>query len=807
MSGPIATTYVEVRPTRDAKGDFKRDVEQVIDPAARSATQRISKAVSDGLKTPAGAAGVGAAVGTLLGQGVASGIRRALSAATSTLRIGLDEVKDYQAGLAQLEAGIKSTGGTAGLTAPEMEKLASAVQKYSGQTDDSIVRAEGFLLTFDKVRDRVGQGNDVFTRATRASADLAARGFGSAESGALQLGKALQDPVQGLTALRRSGISFTQQQQDQIKAMVKVGDVAGYQKIILAEVEKQVGGSAKAYGETLPGQIDRSRRAFEDLSQEVLGKSAPAIEAAATGARALFDVLGRAGPVVPIVAGVAGGLVVATKAVKIYKEVKDTLFAGTAKQVAANEAVARSYDDVTAAATRAAGAETLASGGAGAGAAAAGTGAAGAGSAAAGAGRFARFAKGVGIAALIYELLDAAHDGLFERDPDGKPRGQMSIEQWQEEHGYRPKRPRVDDTPINTSRPLDPRLEAAGKALAAARGELNDPARRAAEASSLAGVFGSAFSQTAVRTQGTPEQIADAREAQRKADRAVADAQRALAKAQEGGAGAKRSQIESAEASVASAQAALRKRGGDDKTEQARLEAAEARLSELRRKGGVNTDKLREAEDRLKEARRNAGQAADDTKKVEATTALSVQDITKRLGGQLKNAKGLRDDARTLIKDGVSRGVLEELDKLEQTAPGTLDRVAKSMTPALAKQLNSQYADLQKVQQEFLVAPLRAAAEAAKAEQDKILAEAAASQAAAYQRALKQNLFAGLGAPTPETPTAQPTSLDQFGRTQAGVPVAVTVQLTGVKAQTVTDIVTSEIRQADRVQGQLVGVN
>ena len=47
------------------------------------------------------------------------------------------------------------------------------------------------------------------------------------------VGKALNDPLKGLTALSRIGVQFTAQQQEQIKAMVEVGDVAGAQKIIL----------------------------------------------------------------------------------------------------------------------------------------------------------------------------------------------------------------------------------------------------------------------------------------------------------------------------------------------------------------------------------------------------------------------------------------------------------------------------------------------------------------------------------------------------------------------------------------------
>jgi len=66
------------------------------------------------------------------------------------------------------------------------------------------------------------------------------------KSSAIQLGKALNDPIKGITALSRVGVSFTAQQKEAIKADVKRGDTLSAQKIILAELSKEFGGSAAA---------------------------------------------------------------------------------------------------------------------------------------------------------------------------------------------------------------------------------------------------------------------------------------------------------------------------------------------------------------------------------------------------------------------------------------------------------------------------------------------------------------------------------------------------------------------------------
>jgi hypothetical protein len=85
-----------------------------------------------------------------------------------------------------------------------------------------------------------------FDRATKAAIDMAAAGFGSAESNATQLGKALQDPIKGITALNRAGITFTEDQKELIKTLVESGRILQAQDMILGEIESQVGGTAAA---------------------------------------------------------------------------------------------------------------------------------------------------------------------------------------------------------------------------------------------------------------------------------------------------------------------------------------------------------------------------------------------------------------------------------------------------------------------------------------------------------------------------------------------------------------------------------
>lgn len=141
---------------------------------------------------------------------------------------------------------IKATGGAAKISAPQVASLSEALAAKSGIDDEVIQSGANMLLTFKNVRNEAGQGAAIFNRATAAAVDLSAAGFGSVQGASKMLGKALNDPIKGISALSRAGVTFSQEQKDQIKNWVAHGDILKAQKAIMAEVESQVGGVAAA---------------------------------------------------------------------------------------------------------------------------------------------------------------------------------------------------------------------------------------------------------------------------------------------------------------------------------------------------------------------------------------------------------------------------------------------------------------------------------------------------------------------------------------------------------------------------------
>jgi hypothetical protein len=265
----VGTGYVSIVPS--AAGFGAKLQSQITGEAGRAGTQA-GQALGTGMATSASGIvkGVG---GVLAAAGTWKFLHGAVREAEDAVRVGR-----------LTEAVIKSTGGAAGVTAGQVEKLAGSLSKVAAVDDEVIQSAANVLLTFTRVKDQVGAGNDVFSRATAAALDMSAALGGDLQGSVLQLGKALNDPVAGMTALTRSGVSFTAQQKDQIKALAESGDLLATQKIILGEVNTQFGGAAAA-GATSLAKLNVT---VGNL-QETLGTALlPAVNAAAGGLTVLL---------------------------------------------------------------------------------------------------------------------------------------------------------------------------------------------------------------------------------------------------------------------------------------------------------------------------------------------------------------------------------------------------------------------------------------------------------------------------------------------------------------------------------------
>lgn len=175
------------------------------------------------------------------------------------VRAVLQATAKQEQAVKQLEQGIKSTNQTAGFGVKQLTQYAAELQSATSFGDENIIQGMSQLLTFTNIT------GEEFKRTTEAALNLSTRMDQDLKSSVTALGKALNDPVANLGQLSRSGIQFSKDQKELIKSLVESGQQAEAQRVILAELETQFGGSARAARDTLGGAIDALSNAFGDL--------------------------------------------------------------------------------------------------------------------------------------------------------------------------------------------------------------------------------------------------------------------------------------------------------------------------------------------------------------------------------------------------------------------------------------------------------------------------------------------------------------------------------------------------------------
>ena len=191
-----------------------------------------------------------------------------LMAGRAIVRVGKDLVAAFEVqeqAEAKLAGVIRATGMAAGQSAAEMQNFASGLQSVTTFGDEAIIGMQAVLATFREIK------GDVFDRTTEIALDLSATLGQDLRSSAIMLGKALQDPIVGLTAMSRAGITFTDTQKDMIRAMQEAGDMAGAQTLILDELEMQMGGVARTVADTATGSMKQLSNALGDMKERTGG--------------------------------------------------------------------------------------------------------------------------------------------------------------------------------------------------------------------------------------------------------------------------------------------------------------------------------------------------------------------------------------------------------------------------------------------------------------------------------------------------------------------------------------------------------
>lgn len=219
--------------------------------------------------------GVDIAKFALKGLAVTAGVvATAFAAASAVAMQGVNIYAETERYLARTEAQLKATGAAVGFTSDEMDRFARSVAMNTLASTDGIRNAMSVLMTFRSVT------GDIFKETIKLSQDMAEVFKTDVASEARNLGRALENPAEAVSILKRKGIELSESQQELIKKFVATGEKAKAQELILRELQKRVGGAGEAAAnDTVAGALDTLGQVTDELKEEF---------ARATGATDIF---------------------------------------------------------------------------------------------------------------------------------------------------------------------------------------------------------------------------------------------------------------------------------------------------------------------------------------------------------------------------------------------------------------------------------------------------------------------------------------------------------------------------------------
>lgn len=216
---------------------------------------------------------------TELGESLSIGITAPVAAFAA---VSLQAFGESAQAIGQVEAALTSTENAANKTIEGLKETAKSLSEISTFDDDEILgKVTANLLTFTSV------AGDQFDKAQLAIVNLSTRLGTDLQSATLQVGKALNDPVAGLTSLKKAGIQFSEEQKNLIKNFAETNQLAKAQDVILAELERQFGGSAQAAAKLGLGPLKQLQNQLGNLAEvfgEIIADSIGPLVKSLTGA-------------------------------------------------------------------------------------------------------------------------------------------------------------------------------------------------------------------------------------------------------------------------------------------------------------------------------------------------------------------------------------------------------------------------------------------------------------------------------------------------------------------------------------------
>ncbi len=184
-------------------------------------------------------------------MGLSSGATVGLAVAGTAIAVFTDKAihayDDHEMALKQLQLAIGRSPQLVGAEASAFDKEAEAIQRSTGASRDSILAADTVLARFKMTADEIQQLNPLLADYAQATGEDLPAAAGN-------LGRALLGNTRALKAV---GIEFH-----------ATGNTAKDTETIIADLQRKVGDTAAAFGQTLGGQIRIFTGDLHDLAIE-----------------------------------------------------------------------------------------------------------------------------------------------------------------------------------------------------------------------------------------------------------------------------------------------------------------------------------------------------------------------------------------------------------------------------------------------------------------------------------------------------------------------------------------------------------
>jgi len=188
---------------------------------------------------------------------VAAGV---LGAVALAVHHSVEEAEAFEQAQRKIAAVLQATGQAAGLTQADLTAMADSASHTTLYTSEQVQQAEAVLLTYKQIH------SDVFGQALQATLDVSTLFDKDLTSSARAVGRALEDPVKGMTALQRVGVTLDPIMKENIKNLVETGQQSAAQKLILDALATSVGGQAAAQDQGLTGASHALSTSLKELS-------------------------------------------------------------------------------------------------------------------------------------------------------------------------------------------------------------------------------------------------------------------------------------------------------------------------------------------------------------------------------------------------------------------------------------------------------------------------------------------------------------------------------------------------------------